>query len=499
MDVGSARKLTERIYRRLNARRPEIERDEQYYQGKQPLAFATEEWKAANAARYAGFSDNWCGTVVDAEAERLKPTGFVLPDYADGGDVLWRQFQMNDFDAQFSQGVRTALAARRAYVIVWGDDDDESVITFEHPANVEIEYEWENPRVRRAALKTWVDEDTEFATLYTPDWLFKWERKRPSAPDDQKSQADQSRSAYSADGGWVPRGGADVDDSEWIVKNPLGVVPVVEIGNRPTLKGNPLSEIQGVIPMQDAINLLWAYLFLAADYASMDARVMLSAQPPMIPELDNTGKVIGSRPVEMKDLREKRLISISGENARIDSWEAARLDIFTDTIEIAVGHIAAQTRTPPHYLVSNKGISNLSGEALIAAEIGLVKKSDEFVTFTDPQLREVARLVALVKGSKELAAATRLARVTWADREKRTESQLADAQVKLSQVGYPFEYLLEKSGMAPAEIRRVMTMRKAEMDEAMSMSVQAAVQGALVDDGDAFVGDAVSGGELASV
>src|SRR5690606_1675089 len=123
------------------------------------------------------------------------------------------------------------------------------------------------------------------------------------------------------------------------------------IGNRPRLKGEPVSEIAGVMPMQDAINLLWAYLFLAADYASMDARVMMSADPPKIPILDSEGKPIGSRPVDMADLREKRLLNITGDNARIDSWSAAKLDIFTDTIEIAVGHIAAQTRTPPHYLV----------------------------------------------------------------------------------------------------------------------------------------------------
>jgi hypothetical protein len=235
------------------------------------------------------------------------------------------------------------------------------------------------------------------------------------------------------------------------------------------------------MPMQDAINLLWAYLFLAADYASMDARVMLSVSPPMMPILDSAGNVIGERPVEMKDLREKRLIHLGGENASIDSWDAAKLDIFTDTIEVAVGHIAAQTRTPPHYLVSNKGLSNLSGDALVAAEIGLVQKANEFITFTDPQLREVVRLIALVKGDEKLAASTRLAGITWKDREKRSESQLSDALLKKSQMGYPFEYLLEEAGKSPSEIRRIMKLRKTEMDEALGAGVQAAVQGALTD------------------
>jgi hypothetical protein len=186
--------------------------------------------------------------------------------------------------------------------------------------------------------------------------------------------------------------------------------------------------------------------------------------------------------VDVKDLREKRIIAVTGEHARIDAWEAAKLDIFTDTIEIAVGHIAAQTRTPPHYLVANKGISNLSGDALKSAEIGLNKKAGEFITFTDPQLREVLRLVALVKGDAKTAQATRLARIVWESPEIRSEAQLADALLKKSQMGYPFEYLLELDGRSPAEIRRIMKLRQKELDEALGAGVQVAVQGA-VDDG----------------
>lgn len=477
MDVSQARTLTNRIYMRLNSRRPKVDEYENYYGGDQPLTFATEEWKAANAARYSDFSDNWCGTVVNAEAERLKPIGLTNLDKG-GASKLWDQLQMNEFDAQFSQGAVTALTTGRAFVIVWDDGDGESLVTFEHPSNVEIEYDWENPRLRKAALKTWVDESTEYATLYTKDQLFKWKRDRASQPNERDSQAEQGRVEAAVDGGWEPRFEAE---SESFIANPLGVVPVVEISNRPTLKGDPISEIAGVVPMQNAINLLWGYLFLAADYASMDARVMLATSPPMIPILDKDGKVVGSRAVEMKDLREKRLITLTGDNARIDSWKAAQLDIFTNTIEVAVGHIAAQTRTPPHYLVSNKGLSNLSGDALVAAEIGLVQKSNEFITFTDPQLREVIRLVALVKDEKQLAESARLAGITWQDREKRSESQLSDALLKKSQMGYPFEYLLEEAGKSPTEIERIMTMRKAEMDAALAAGVELAVQEAMTD------------------
>lgn len=463
MDADAARLLTQRIYLRLNNRRPDIGKSENYYGGLQPLSFATEEWQKANAARYSGFSDNWCGTIVNAEAERLKPIGVTGLDRKDAS-WLWDQLQFNEFDMQFSQGVVTSLTAKRMFVIVWGDRDGEPIVTVEHPSNVEIEYDWENPRLRKAALKTWVDETKEYATLFTPTELWKWERHRAGVVNERESQAAQSKTGYAADGGWVPR--VMPDGESWIVYNSLGIVPVVEIGNRPTLKGDPISEITGVMPMQDAINLLWAYLFLSADYASMPARVLLGADPPKIPIIDKTtGEVIGSRPVEMKDLAEKRLFNVTGKDAKIDSWEAARLDVFTDTIEVAVGHIAAQTRTPPHYLVANKGLSNLSGDALTAAEIGLVQKADEYVTFSDPQLREVLRLVALVAGKEDVAQQARLSTIVWKDREIRGESQLADALSKYKALGYPLEYIMELHGKDPATIERVLAMVDQEQND----------------------------------
>ncbi len=464
MEAARAGELRDRIYERLAARRPQVEKDEKYYRGDQPLSFATKEWREANAARYSGFSDNWCGTVVNAEAERLDPIGVAGIDRK-AAELLWDALRRNEFDAQFSQAVVTSLTTARAFVMVWADRDGEPLVTVEHPAHVEIEYDWENPRLRVAALKTWIDEKFEYATLYTKDEVFKWERDRQELKNDREAQAEQARAHAGSGGGWQERRGGR--DDSWPVRNPLGAVPVVELPNRPTLLGEPVSEIRGVQPMQDAINLLWAYLFLAADYASMPARVALATAPPKIPIIDKTnGNVIGERPVEMKDLAEKRLLFFSGENAKIDEWEAARLDVFTNTIEIGVGHIAAQTRTPPHYLVANKGLSNLSGDALTAAEIGLVQKANEFITFTNPAIRELLRLIALVLNQGGLAEAARLATVVWKNREIRSESQMADALVKKRQIGYPLEFLMELEGNDPSTIDRVMSMVEQEQADA---------------------------------
>lgn len=460
MDAAEALRLVQRIYTRLNNRRPEIDKYEQYQRGEQPLSFATAEWKKANAERYAGFSDNWCGPVVAAEAERIRYTGMNLSD-PKASALLHEHWLTNEMDMQSSQGFVTSLTAARSFVIVWGDQKtDEPVVTWEHPSNVEIEYDFENSLIRKAALKTWVDETLEYATLYTPTQIWKFERPRTPMTSERESQAKQSRTTYAADGGWVMRYVAD--DATWPLRNPIGVVPVVEVPNRPTLKGDPLSEIQGVIPMQDAINLLWAYMLLAADYASMEARVVLGSAPPMIPTLDAEGKQIGQKPLDLKELREKRITYLSDPNATIDSWKAAQLDVFTDAIDVAVGHIASQTRTPPTYLVSKTGMSNVNGEGLKASEIGLNKKVQEFESFAGPALREVNRLIALVMGDEDLAGMVRLGKVTWMNPEIRSEAQLADMLVKKKSIGYPLEYLMELDGVEPLEIPRILAMKAKE-------------------------------------
>ena len=460
MESADALRLVNRIYLRLAARRPYNEKAEAYYGGDQPLSFATAEWRKQNGERYADFADNWAGPVVDAEGERIEYRGLKIPEYDEAAKLLHEQWLMNDLDAQSSQGFISTLTTSRSFVLVWGDKDENPVVTWEHSSNVEIEYDFANPRIRKAALKTWADDSKDFATLYTPDAVWKYERGLQLPKDERSSQAEQQRLRNLADGGWVPR---EVPGETWPIGNPLGLVPVVEIPNRPLLGGDPVSEVRKVIPMQDGINLLWAYMFLAADYASMPARVVLGSEPPKIPILDKEGKQIGTKVVDMKELAEKRLFYATGDNAKIDSWEAARLDVFTDAVEVMVGHVAAQTRTPPTYLVTSGGISNVNGDGLKASEIGLVKKTLEFHTFASSALREVFRLIALVQNDSALASVTRLSKVVWSNPEIRSEAQLADALGKKKAMGYPLEYLMELDGMDPIDVQRVLAMRDKEL------------------------------------
>lgn len=472
-----------RLHKRIVYRRPETQRMEDYFAGNQPLKMVSNEWAEFNAKRYVHFADNWCGPVAAAASERISPRSIRLPSegrtygpLSPAEKQLMSDWNRNDMDAQASQGVLASIVARRSHVLVWGDRDDNPVMTWEHPYWCEVEYDPANPRRRRFALKTWIDDETEFATLYGPDFVWKFKRPATAGVIDGVAQSELARITVvgGVPGGWTAR---ESDGEQWPIKNPTGEVPMVEIQNRPTLFGDPMSDIAGVASMQDAINMLWVYLFASADRASEPARVALGGTPPTMPVLNDQGQEIGRKPIDLKSMSQGRFAWLSADS--IDQWDAAKLDVFTGVIETAVGHIAAQTRTPPHYLVSNKGLSNLSGDALKAAEAGLAAKCREYQLFAGSGIREIHRLGALVRGDLRVAEACKQGRVTWADVENHSEAQKADALLKKKQIGYPFAWIMQEDGLTPDEMTEVLAMVEREQRAAETAGFQAAITSAL--------------------
>lgn len=496
MTPAEALETTKRLYRELGNRRPAMLREEQYYRGKQPLRFASEKWAEYNATRYEKFADNWCAPVANSPQERLRVDGFALdedPGLSDTEKALWRDWQLNNMEMQSSQGFLGSLTSARSFVLVWGDEEGEPVATWERGDQAIVGYDVERPGRRVAALKAWCDDDREYATLYTPDQVWKWERPRVEAQKDPYGRAlPPTAEAYFLDtrglvlplallnnDGWRPRGGVGANP----IDNPMGLVPMVEVPNRPMLGGDPLSEIGGTMAMQDAINLLWAYLFNAADFASMPARVVMGQEPPKIPILDDTGQKVGERQIDLKKLAEDRILWLTSPNAKTSQWEAAKLDVFTGTIEVAVSHIAAQTRTPPHYLILGKGMVNVNADGMKAAETGLVMKVQEEQLFFGPAVREVFRLFALVRGQKAIADQCRTGVVQWKDAENRSEAQVVDALQKLQAIGFPFRWLAERYGLSPTEIERLLDMREKEAQQSPMATIARGLADTRVTDG----------------
>lgn len=454
VSIDRARQLVTLLEAELMNRSGEADRLNAYYRGEHQLRFASPEFREYFGQRYRGFSDNWTQVVADSPVERLTPIGIKAAGQDRADQDLWRVWQVNGLDADCQLGFLGAGIARRCFVLVWGDPDDESTpeVTFEDARECVVAYVPGSRRKRRAGLKRWQDGTSEYATLYLPTEV--WKFRRPllrQAKSMNLAGVDELLE-------WQPRDmGANEPNPQ---PNPMGVVPLVELPNRPMLADDPLSDVSGTVAMQDAINLLWAHLFTASDYASLAQRVILGAEMPVTPILDDKGQVVGERPVDLSRFTKDRVMWVEDEHAKIAEWSAADLSAFTGVIEVAVGHIAAQTRTPQHYLIGR--MANLSGDALIAAETGLVKRTQEKQMWFGQALREVFRLIALAQGDEPKARSLAAGKVLWADAESRSHAQLADALMKLHSMGFPFEWIAARYGLTPTEIADVLVMKERE-------------------------------------
>lgn len=449
------------LERELGRRQGDIQRRKEYYDGCQPLAFASKEYRDWFGNQYDGFADNWCAPVVEALSERQKIIGIRPRGERKSNDDLRKWWQESGAAADAPLAFNTKAATGRVFALVWSADADGTPeVTFEDPEQAIVAYEPGSRRKRRAALKRWRSDEYDFATYYTPEYVWKFQRRRwggargtglivPAAIEGQLN-------------GWEMR--RDADDKAWPLPNPLEVVPMVELQNRPKLLGHPLSEIDGVISMQDAINALWAYLFTAADFAALPQRVILGAQLPKIPILNEQGQKIGEKPLDLPDANVKRILNLEGPNAKIAQWDAANLETFTKVIEKAANHIGNQTRTPLYYFASS--VQNISGDTLKALETGLNAKTGERIETDNDGIREIFRLMALVAGENGLAENVRGGTPLWAEYESRSEAQKVDELGKLKDIGFPFEYIAERYvGGDADELERIMEMYKAQVTE----------------------------------
>ena len=458
LSVDQAEKMTDRLSQDLQYRRGEISKRMNYLTGETGrLRFASDKFREKFHERYAGFTDNWCAPVVEAVGERMVYLG-LRPAGKLGADTeLSRAWEATGADAGIQEALAVRSAASRAFALVSPTNRaDRPRITFEHPELTIVD---EDPAtgVRRAALIMWADDNWEYATLYTATEVWKFQRK---TSEDREMRQGRPVDVGS---GWEPRH-HNTDDT-WPAKNPLGHVPIVEMKNRSFLRpDHPISEISGVMAMQDAINLNWAYLLNALDRVSLPQRIITGADIPEVPVLDNDGQIAGYRPVDLDSLTGENILWINGDEAKPHEWSAAQIAPFLEVTQQAVEHIAAQTRTPPHYL-SGKMV-NTAAEALTISEAGLVSRARQSILFVNQDVRTINYLTALAMGRSEkeadaIAAGTPM----WADPQYRSDAQRADALLKKKQLGYPMKYLLEQDGLPPHEIDRVMEMIREEQEQ----------------------------------
>jgi hypothetical protein len=462
LEPGTLEWWLARLGKRLDDRRDRMERYEAYYAGRQPLAFVSDTFRAAFGDRFREFSSNFMSLVVDAHRERLSVQGIRIGEHRDGDEDAWRWWQANRLDAESQIAHTESLVKGLAYVLVWPDPiSGEPEATIESALQVVVETQPGKSWKRRAALKRWLADDGRYrAELYLPDGIYKFRSAQ--------SSADFSASTWSQVAQWVRD---EVPGEPWPVANPLGIIPIVPLVNRPRLTGTVLnaygrpvsgavgpdegqSEIAMVMSNQDAINKLRADTINASDLAAFRQRWLKNWQV----EIDEkTGQ-----PIEPFRAAVDRLWILpppepedpTGDAHQPEFGEFEQTDLapMVSTIQMEVQALGAISRTPYHYLLPQSG-QPPSGESLKSAETGLVAKVRDSMLHKGEGWEEVFRLNFLFRDDArghDLGA-----EVIWKDPESRTEATHTDAMSKWKALGIPDEIIWEELGLSPRLIARV--------------------------------------------
>jgi hypothetical protein len=431
--------IRDRLLKELNSRRSDIDRLYDYYRGNHPLPWAPTEVRDAYLALIKMARSNWCRLIVQAPAERLRVVGlrFSTPGQSDT-DVWARVWQGNRLDARSRLVHNAGLIARRGFVLVWPSNDGPVKITPEHPSQVIVDYKPGCPEDRVAGLKSFTDAvaQREYATVWTVDGVYNWSRPTRRHTGSNKAPGDAS-------GKWEPWSDPDQGIFE-TAANPLGAVPLVEFQPHPELVGEPMGELDGgVTDVQDRINKTVLDRLVTANFASFPQKWATGLEIPQ----DEDGN-----DVEPFKAAVNRLWVSEGEGTKLGQFTVADLSGYISSVEADIQHLAATTRTPPHYLLGQSGAIP-SGDSLKATETGLIAKVLEIRDSYTESWEDVIRLALTAEGeagSDDLALS-----MIWKDPESRSDAELHDAATKKQAVGVPWRAIMEYLGYSPTDIDRM--------------------------------------------
>lgn len=438
--------LRDGLAQNLDADLQSLRTADNYYRGKQPLRFLSDDVRRMSENRLQNVSVNWPRLVVDSIAERLYVEGFRTDAGPDAG--LWDLWQRSGMDDKSSQAHLDALIFGRSFVMVWADGMGRPRISVESPLQIMVEVDPVSGEVI-AALKRWTNSaGYGRALLFTPEKVahFRTKHPYPQQPGRQPIET-ASTTMDSGPGLW---------DQFMVEDNVLGVVPVVPLVNRSRVL-LPLgeSELADVMSLTDAVNKLVTDMMVSAEFSAMPRRWVTGLTSVSgNPTSEQTRSTKEQVEQFWEGARKSKVWIANGPDVRLGQFPEASLDSYTSAVRMLTTQVAAIAGLPPHYLglVADNAAS---ADAIRSAEASLVKKAYLRQRSWGEAWEQVMRLAVHVRDGVAPMALDGIETI-WRSPETRTVAQAADAATKLYAAGiFDRQAALEEMDVTPETITRL--------------------------------------------
>lgn len=456
------------------------QRRQDYMDGKQDLPFAPPGVNAEYRSLQDQAVANWLDIAMRAPLQRLVPEGFATgrgkePDAA-AWDNVW---QPNSLDSRADATFTDMMVHGRGLMSVWRDTPETPRIRPESGLNVHVEGDPEDPwtqlwavkRVtrkvpgsRRATSALWTPPNyrrggatIEMAWVHDRDSFVAYERGNPESTE------------WVRGGDWVK-----VDDG----KHDLGHVAFVPFDNRPTSSAVPRSDMEPLMPMQDALNTIRFQTLLAMQFSAYRQRIVVGFDPVLrdadgkvVPQRDSEGNIMLDRYGQPMPILQTpgrpgvdRLLVFPGDLTKVFDMPESDMGNYVTVLGEFLTQFFAIAQVPPQYLLSR--MANLSGDALTGAESTLNAKVKQLQTSAGESLELVMRMADRATGGDGKDAASE---VLWAQSEVRSFAATVDAVVKLIAQGMaPRDAWAMLPGSTPPKIEQWERNAQAVRDRALA-------------------------------
>lgn len=358
--------------------------------------------------------------LIDAPTDALAVEGYRRPDVT-GNPPEWQYWQSNRMDQRQTLVHRAALECGQSYVSVRRSLLDQKV-----------------PQIRvHAAVRTFAAfEDPLFDA--TPLYALIIEEEAKGEGTVGRATYFDDKFEYEVE---LNEGGFKIGKKK---AHGMPVCPVVRFVPKMDLLGRAHGVVESVVQMQDKLNQMYLSLMIAQHYTGFAIRTATGLAPvEMLDEMDNPMYGEDGQPLFIPPIIDPSTMLISpNPETKFGQLDASRTEDFMKAIEMVVQHMCAVTKTPPHYLLTGT-LSNLSADALAAAESAFSRMVDEIRHAFGESWELVLRLCAFIAGD-EKGYEIPDAQVQWADKGNRSLAQAVDAGLKLTQMGVPVTIVLSK-------------------------------------------------------
>jgi hypothetical protein len=364
----------------------------------------TRTWMPANADSeykdlFTKASTPWLVFIRDAIAQGLRLDGYASDD-------LWRDvWQANGMDGRQGAVHREVAGLGKSFLMVLPRGDD----TLMRPLS---------------ALKTYARYSDPWEEF--PDWAL--HRVGP------KKGADYWNSDwYFIDDVATYRfsGSPSAPRDVRVTEHNLGYCPVIMLSNTLSLDGEPVSSVEGAIPVYQRIVDATFTLQMVQRYGAFPQKWMSGGEI----QTDANGNALIN--VSADSLIHAKT-SPGSERPAFGSFQAANLTDVVAALDAHIKHLSAITQVPPHYLLGS--VVNLSADALAAAESGYFRNVGDRQDALGEGYELAFRTAAAQRGM-DAEADDVTAQVHWVDASTRSLGQISDAIVKLKTVDAPVELL----------------------------------------------------------